>query len=106
MSGDAAQHIGKPGLGINVVHLSRHDQAIHGRGALTAAVGAGEQPRFAAKSDTALNTVGRSRDKRSLVENAIQSRKHLRDKIVAEQWCQVAERREDEAVIAVSAQLL
>jgi hypothetical protein len=51
--GDARQNIGQPGLRIDVVHLGGDDQAVYGGGSLTAAVGAREQPRFSAQSDTA-----------------------------------------------------
>ena len=51
--GDARQDIGQPGLRIDVVHLGGDDQAVHGGGPLTAAVGTGEQPRFSAQSNTA-----------------------------------------------------
>ena len=43
MGGDAREDVGEPGLRIDAVHLRRHDQAIHGRGA-SAAIGAGEEP--------------------------------------------------------------
>jgi hypothetical protein len=42
--GDASQHIGEPGLRIDVVHFSRDDQAIHGSSASATAIGAGEEP--------------------------------------------------------------
>ena len=42
MIGDAAQHVGKPSLRVDVVELSRGDQGVHRSGALAAAVGAGE----------------------------------------------------------------
>jgi hypothetical protein len=44
MIGDAAQHVRQPSLGIDVVHLGRHDKAIHERRPIAAAVGTGEQP--------------------------------------------------------------
>ena len=46
--GDAAQHVGKPGLRIDAVELGRLDQREHRCGALAAAIGAGEQPGLAA----------------------------------------------------------
>ena len=42
MIGDAAQHVGKPSLRIDVVELGRGDQGVDRRRALTAAIGAGE----------------------------------------------------------------
>jgi hypothetical protein len=41
---DAGEHVGEPGLGIDVVELGRVNQRQHDRGALAAAIGAGEQP--------------------------------------------------------------
>ena len=38
MIGDAAEHVGEPGLWIDAVHLGRDDQAIHDRGTLSAAI--------------------------------------------------------------------
>src|SRR6478609_5686752 len=40
---DAGQHVGEPGLRIDVVELRRHDQRGHDSGAVGAAFGAGEQ---------------------------------------------------------------
>ena len=59
MSGDAAQHIGKPGLGIDVVHFGCHNQTIHECRPLTATIRTGEQPRFTAKGDAAQRPFGR-----------------------------------------------
>jgi hypothetical protein len=42
--GDPGQHVGEPGARIGVVEFGRGDERIHGRGALAAAVGPGEQP--------------------------------------------------------------
>jgi len=42
--GDAGEHVGKPGLGVDVVELCGDDQGVHQRRALAAAIGAGEQP--------------------------------------------------------------
>src|SRR5580704_8992780 len=39
--GDAAQHVGEPGLRVDVIELGGADQRIDGGGALAAAVGAG-----------------------------------------------------------------
>ena len=47
--GDAAEHIGKPGLRIDVVELRCGDEAEHEGGALPAAVRTGEEPRFSAQ---------------------------------------------------------
>ena len=47
---DAGEDIGEPGLGVDVVELGGADEGVHRRGALAAAVGAGEQPRFSAQS--------------------------------------------------------
>ena len=41
---DAAEHIGEPGLRIDVVELGGADQRVHRRGPHAAAVRAGEQP--------------------------------------------------------------
>src|SRR5713226_7768960 len=41
---DPAEHIGEPGLRVDIVHLGRDDQAVHGRGPLAATIGSGEQP--------------------------------------------------------------
>ena len=50
--GDAAEHIGKPGLRIDVVELRCGDEAEHEGGALPAAVRTGEEPRFSAQGYT------------------------------------------------------
>ena len=34
MPGDAGEHVGEPGLRVDVVHLGRDDEAVHGGGAL------------------------------------------------------------------------
>lgn len=47
---DAGEHIGKPSLRIDVIELGGHDQRCHECGPISTAVGAGEQPRFSAKS--------------------------------------------------------
>ena len=52
--GDAAQHVGKPGLRIDAVELGRLDQREHRCGALAAAIGAGEQPGLAADGNRAV----------------------------------------------------
>ena len=51
MAGDAGKDIGKPGLRINVVHLDRDDEAVHGGGPLATTIGTGEQPRLAPESN-------------------------------------------------------
>ena len=53
MAGDALEYVGEPGLGIDAVHLDRHDEAVHGGGALPSAIGAAEQPGLPAQSDPA-----------------------------------------------------
>src|SRR6516165_7505132 len=58
MVGDAAQHVGKPSLRIDTVEFRRSDQSVHRGGALTAAIGAGEQPCAAAESDPAQSALG------------------------------------------------
>ena len=50
---DAGQDIGEPGLGIDVVEPGRLDQRVHEGGALTTAIGAGEQPGLAAERNRA-----------------------------------------------------
>jgi hypothetical protein len=40
--GDAGQDVGQPGLRIHVVDRGRDDNAVHGGGALSAAIRAGE----------------------------------------------------------------
>jgi len=39
---DTGQDVGQPGLRIDVVHFGRDDDAVHGGGALSAAIGARE----------------------------------------------------------------
>src|SRR5262245_64377610 len=50
--GDAREHVCKPGLRINVVELAGLDQRQQDRGTLTAAIGAGKQPRLAPKRNS------------------------------------------------------
>jgi hypothetical protein len=50
---DPGEHIGKPGLGIDVVETGGLDHRVHEGGALAAAIGACEQPGFAAERDPA-----------------------------------------------------
>jgi hypothetical protein len=51
--GDAGQHVGEPGLRIDVVELCGDDQAVEEGGTLAAAIGAGEQPGLSAESQAA-----------------------------------------------------
>jgi len=51
MVGDAGQDIGQPGARVNVVQLGGVDQRVHGRGAVTAAVTAREQPRLSSEGN-------------------------------------------------------
>ena len=51
--GDPGEHVGKPGLRVDVVELSRHDQGGHDGSTLGTTIGAGEQPGFAAQSKAA-----------------------------------------------------
>jgi hypothetical protein len=53
MFGDPRQHVGEPGLRINIVHLGRDDQTVHESGSLAAAIRAAEHPGFPAQSDRA-----------------------------------------------------
>ena len=50
MGGDASEDIGQPNLWIDPIHLGRDDQAIHGRGASSAAIGSAEEPRLSLES--------------------------------------------------------
>src|ERR1700730_10038780 len=58
MSGDAREDVGQPGLRVYSIHLGRYDQAIHGRGALSAAVRSAEQPCFSPKGYTSQSSFG------------------------------------------------
>src|ERR1700748_3790571 len=49
--GDPGEHIGKPGLRVDVVELSRHDQGGHDGSTLGTTIGAGEQPGVAGGVD-------------------------------------------------------
>ena len=51
MIGQPGEHIGKPGLRIDVVELGGGDQGVEGGGAAAAFVGAGEGPVLAADGD-------------------------------------------------------
>ena len=54
MIGDAGEHVGEPGLRIDVVEPCGLDQGVHDGGTLAAAIGAGEQPRLAAERNLAV----------------------------------------------------
>ncbi len=58
MSGDAGQHVGQPGLGIDVVEFCGDDEAVEDGGTLAAAVGTGEQPCLSAESQPAQGALG------------------------------------------------
>ena len=58
MLSDAGEHVGEPGLRIDVVHLDGDDQRVHKRGSFAAAVGAGEQPGLAAERIAAQRAFG------------------------------------------------
>ena len=47
--GDPGEHVGKPGLRVDVVELCRHDQRGHHRGTVGTAFGASKQPGFSAE---------------------------------------------------------
>jgi hypothetical protein len=49
MGGDACEDIGQPSLRIDTIHLGRDDQAIHGRGALSATIRPAEEPGLSPK---------------------------------------------------------
>ena len=49
MIGDAGEHIGEPSLWVDIVELCGLDQRVKHGSALATAVGAAEQPGFAAK---------------------------------------------------------
>ena len=51
--GDAGQHVGKPGLWIDVVEASRRNQGQHDGGPVGAPIGSGEAPIFSAASHAA-----------------------------------------------------
>ena len=59
MLGDALEHIGQPGLRVDVVELGRPDQGVDGGSALAAAIRATEQPCLPAEGDTAQGSFGR-----------------------------------------------
>ena len=51
--GGAGKRIGKPGLWIDIIKLTGHDQRCHDRSTVGTAVGAGEQPGFTTQRKTA-----------------------------------------------------
>lgn len=53
MIGNAGEDVGGPGLGIDVVELGGHNQAVEERRALAATIGAGEQPSLATERQAA-----------------------------------------------------
>ncbi|MBB4861100.1 hypothetical protein HNO88_004454 [Novosphingobium chloroacetimidivorans] len=56
--GDAGEDVGKLGLRGDVVELGGGDEAEHEGSTLTATVGAGEEPGFAADGDAAHRALG------------------------------------------------
>ena len=56
--GDTGQHVGKPGLWVNLVQLGRDNQGVHGRRAGAATVRACEQPGLPAKGNAAQGPLG------------------------------------------------
>ena len=59
MSCDTGEHVGEPGLRIDVVQLGRHDQRGHDRGAVGSAIGACEQPGFPPQRKATQGALGR-----------------------------------------------
>src|SRR5580704_9686196 len=55
---DPGQHVGEPSLRIDIVELGRLNECQHDRGALTAAIGACEQPGLPPESNPAQLTFG------------------------------------------------
>jgi hypothetical protein len=58
MIADLSEHVGKPGAWIDVVQLGGHHERVDGSGALSTAIGAGEQPRLATECDATQRTFG------------------------------------------------
>src|SRR6266852_8503403 len=56
--GDACEHVGEPSLRINIVELGRLNQCQHDRGALAAAIGAGEEPRLSPQCNSSERAFG------------------------------------------------
>ena len=55
---DAAEHIGEPGFGIDVVELGGGDERVDRRCSFAAAIGAAEGPVSAAECDTTQRPLG------------------------------------------------
>lgn len=55
---DAGEHVGEPGLRVDIVEAGGLDQRVKDGGALTAAVRAAEQPGLAAERDAAKGALG------------------------------------------------
>jgi hypothetical protein len=49
---DAREHVGKPGLRVDIVELGRHDQGRQDGSTLGTTIGAGEQPGLAAQGNS------------------------------------------------------
>ena len=58
MIGNAAQYVGKPGLRIDAVEFCCSNEGVYRGSALTASVGAGEQPCAAPKSNATQSALG------------------------------------------------
>jgi hypothetical protein len=58
VAGEAGENVGEPGAGVDAVELGALDQRVHGGGAATALVGAGEGPAASAKGDAAQGALG------------------------------------------------
>jgi hypothetical protein len=54
MSCDTGEDVGEPGLRIDAIHFGRDDETVHGCGALSAAIGPAEQPRFSTQGNLAV----------------------------------------------------
>ena len=59
LRGDPCQHIGQPGLRVDVVHLRGDDHAVHRRCLLAAPVRSAEEPRATAERDAPEPALGR-----------------------------------------------
>ncbi len=62
--GNAGEDVAQPGLSVHVVHLGRDDDTEHGGGALSAAIGTGEQPLLPTQGDRRAGARDRSRPRR------------------------------------------
>ena len=81
MIGDATQHIGEPGLGVDAVEFGGGDQGVDCGRALAAAIGTGEPPSPASQSNTTQRTLSgivRHADA-AVVEKAGEGRPALED---------------------------